>query len=477
MTRRLLLTYLTITAFALAIVIIPFGTVFAGREKDGLLFDIERDAQVVASRSEDALDTGASPQLDALLTDYRATGGRIVIVDSNGMSVADSDAVGGPAQNFSNRPEIQTALGGSRASGVRRSETAGTDLVFVSIPVVSNGVVRGAVRITYPTATLDARVRSNWLRLGVLSGVVLLVVTAVGVVLARSVSRPVRLLQDAAHRMAGGDLTVRVPTDEGPPELRDLASTFNITAQRLSDLVDSQRRFVADASHQLRTPLTALRLRLENLAPRVGDADRPRIEAALKETARLGRLVQSLLVLARLDAAPHEITDIDVAQVLAERTETWVPVAVDQDVQLTCASPGGLRARAVPGALEQILDNLLANALDAAPAGSTVTVGATRDSEGVDVHVIDEGAGMTDEQRLHAFERFWRPSGAAGEGFGLGLAIVAEFAEASGGWARIERGPGGIGLDVVVHLPTTAGATTGPAAPRGEILNPALTSS
>ena len=411
MTRRLLITYLTITAFALAIVVIPFGIVFAGREKNDLLFDIERDAQVVASRAEDALEGSASPQLDTLLTDYRGTGGRIVIVDTNGLSVADSDAIGGAPQDFSNRPEIKAALGGSRANGIRRSETAGTDLVFVSIPVVSNGVVHGAVRITYPAAALDARVRSNWIRLAALSGLVLLVVTAVGVVLARSVSRPVQRLQDAAHRMALGDLTVRVPTDEGPPELRDLATTFNLTAERLSQLIDSQRRFVADASHQLRTPLTALRLRLETLAPRVDAVDRPRIDAAVNETARLGRLVQSLLVLARLDAAPHEVIEIDVGATVAERTETWTPVAVEQDVELTSTSASGLLARAVPGALEQILDNLVSNALDVAPAGSTVRIEAAGAHPGVDIHVIDQGPGMPEEQRRHAFERFWRPPG------------------------------------------------------------------
>ncbi len=475
MTRRLLLTYLTITAFALAIVVIPFGVVFAGREKNDLLFDIERDAQVVASRSEDDLENGVAPQLDTLLADYRANGGRIVIVDPTGMSVADSEAIGGPPQDFSNRPEIQAALRGGRANGVRHSETAGTGLVFVAIPVVSNGVVHGAVRITYPTSTLEARVRSNWIRLGVLSALVLLVVTAVGVVMARSVSRPVRRMQEAAHRMALGDLTVRVPTDEGPPELRDLAATFNLTAERLSQLIDSQRRFVADASHQLRTPLTALRLRLETLGPRAAAADRPRLEAAVNETARLGRLVQSLLVLARLDAAPHDVTDIDVAAIVTERTETWVPVAGDHAVQLTSASPPGLTARAVPGALEQILDNLISNALDAAPAGSTVTIQVARAHEGVDVHVIDQGTGMTDEQRAHAFERFWRPAGAAGEGFGLGLAIVSQLADASGGAARIDTGPGGVGLDVVVHLPAGSINTQSPTA-HVEIPNPVLTS-
>ena len=341
---------------------------------------------------------------------------------------------------------------------------------------MSNGVVHGAVRITYPAATLDARVRSNWIRLAALSGLVLLIVTAVGVVLARSVSRPVRRMQDAAHRMALGDLTVRVPTDEGPPELRDLATTFNLTAERLSQLIDSQRRFVADASHQLRTPLTALRLRLETLAPRVDATDRSRIDAAVNETARLGRLVQSLLVLARLDAAPHEVIDIDVAATVAERAETWTPVAVEQDVQLTSTSAPGILARALPGAVEQILDNLVSNALDAAPSGSTVRIEAHGDDGGVDIHVVDQGPGMTEDQRRHVFERFWRPPGATGQGFGLGLAIVAQLAEASGGFARIDPGPGGIGADVVVHLPRVATVSGPPPAPPAEILNRALTS-
>jgi signal transduction histidine kinase len=195
----------------------------------------------------------------------------------------------------------------------------------------------------------------------------------------------------------------------------------------------------------------------------------------VNETARLGRLVQSLLVLARLDAAPHEVIDIDVAATVADRAETWTPVAVEQCVQLTSASESGLLARALPGALEQILDNLVANALDVAPAHSTVRIEADPAGDGIDVHVIDQGPGMSQEQRRHAFERFWRPPGATGEGFGLGLAIVAQLAEASGGLARIDTGPMGIGTDVVVHLPL-ASTVTAPPAPRAEILNRALTS-
>ena len=109
----------------------------------------------------------------------------------------------------------------------------------------------------------------------------------------------------------------------------------------------------------------------------------------------------------------------------------------------------------VPGAIEQILDNLISNALDAVPDDTEVVVRAHPTAEVVDLHVIDQGPGMDADTRAHAFERFWRPdagSSSASDGFGLGLAIVARLAARSGGAARLEPAPGGVGLDVVVTL-------------------------
>jgi len=173
MTRRLLITYLAITALTLAVVVVPLGRIFAERERDQLTFDIERDAQAVASLVEDPLEAGAAPAIDSVLTRYDESGGRIVVVDRNGISVADSDAVGGAPRDFSTRPEIAAALDGQRSSGTRASETVGGDLLYVAVPVASGGTVHGAVRITYPTSTLDARVRTTWWRLGLLCAVVL----------------------------------------------------------------------------------------------------------------------------------------------------------------------------------------------------------------------------------------------------------------------------------------------------------------
>jgi hypothetical protein len=185
MVRRLLVTYLTITALVLAAVVVPLGLTFADRERDRLVFDVERDAQAVSTLVEDALEAGTAPTIDDLLADYADTGGRIVVVDTDGISVADSDRPTGSRRDFSTRPEIAAALDGQRSSGTRSSETLGTGLMYVAVPVASGGVVHGAVRVTFPTSALDARVTSMWLRLGALSAVVLVAVALVGMVLAR----------------------------------------------------------------------------------------------------------------------------------------------------------------------------------------------------------------------------------------------------------------------------------------------------
>lgn len=452
MARRLLVTYLTITALALASVIVPLGLTFADHERDQLSFGIERDAQAIASMAEDALEGGTTPSVNSVLSDYRASGGRVVIVDRRGFSVADSDNVGGGPRDFSSRPEMAAALDGQRATGTRRSETLGTNLVYAAVPVASGGVVHGAVRITYPTSKVDARVRDAWVRLALLSAVVLGIVAGVGVVFARGVTRPVRRLERAAHDLAAGDLTVRVDTNDGPPELRALGETFNTTAQQLGQLVESQHRFVADASHQLRTPLTALRLRLETLEPYVADSAQPKLHAAVSETNRLARLVQSLLVLARTDATTSTCEPVELSAIVSGRVDAWSPVAGDQAVQLVADVPGDVWVDAVRGAVEQMLDNLISNALDIAPEGTAVTIRIIPRAEGTEVHVIDQGPGMPPEERARAFERFWRAGSSTGGGFGLGLAIVARLAEQCGGEARLDHGPDGRGLDAVVSL-------------------------
>ena len=170
--------------------------------------------------------------------------------------------------------------------------------------------------------------------------------------MSRWIARPLGKLEEAAAAAGGGDLSARAPVDSGPPEVKTLAAGFNDMVARLEELIDSQEAFVADASHQLRTPLTALRLRLENLERDVTPSGRDDVESALAEVARLSRLVDGLLALARADRAPAAVEDVDVAATVEERLAAWSALAAERDVRLEPAVRDGVVARATLGRLE-----------------------------------------------------------------------------------------------------------------------------
>lgn len=479
MNRRLLVSYLTLAVFVLLILEVPLGIAFARNQQAILTTGIERDATVLAGVAEDALERGVPTDLDAVVRRYeRRTGGRVVIVDDQGVSVADSDPPAPGRRDFSTRTEFVTALSGRVATGTRYSETLDQRLLYVAVPVASGGVVHGAVRITYPTTEVDQRVTRNWLLLAAVAAVVLAAATLVSVLIARSVGRPLRHLRRAASALAEGDLSARADVTAGPPEVRAVAATFNTMAARLEQLVASQRAFVADASHQLRTPLTALRLRLDNLEADVSDDAAADLAAAIDETDRLGRLVDGLLQLLRAEGAQIEAVVIDAGEVLRTRYDAWRSVADDRDVTLRLEAGTVPPVSAAHGAIDQALDNLIANAIDAAPAGSAITLSAQHVDGAVELHVTDQGPGMTEAQRRRAFDRFWRAGDTTHGGFGLGLAIVQRLVTASGGTIRLGQGPDG-GLDAVISLrsaaphsqrrrPPTTGTSGAPGASAGD---------
>jgi signal transduction histidine kinase len=453
MNRRFLATYVALALVVLASLEIPLGIQYGRSERRDLTGRIERDALTMATFAEDTLEHGLQappPGLVRVAKQYqRDPGGRVVIVDRTGVSLLDTNPPFPGRRSFASRPEIASALRGNIASGTRHSSTLGTDLIYVAVPISSGGTVRGAVRITYPTSTLDSRVRRYWLLLAAIGGVVLAAATVVGLRLARTLTEPLSALEEAAAAVGAGDLRARAPADSGPPEIRALASEFNHTVSRLEALLRSQDEFVADASHQLRTPLAALRLRLENLERDVGENGKDDLAAALAELSRLSRLVDGLLALARADAAKPAPTSLDVRETVSARVDAWSPELAARGVVADVRLAEPLRALTTPGALEQILDNLLSNALAVSQPGDTITIEGLRTADGVVLHVRDEGPGMSAEQRSRAFDRFWR-TGSPG-GTGLGLAIVQRLVTADDGEVALRDGEGG-GLDVVVTL-------------------------
>ena len=465
MSRRLLASYLTLAAIVLLALEIPLAIVFARSERQDLTRKVERDAVALASRFEGALESGNGltqlrPQVDAYA---KSTGGRVVVVRSDGQSVTDTskqDDLG----SFASRPEFIQALGrgpdgkATTATGIRHSATLGGDILFVAVPIAREGVVLGAVRITFPTSEVDSRVHRTWIILGALAVIVLCVSALVGLRFAQATVIPLARLERAADAAGAGDLTVRAPV-EGPPEVRSLAGRFNQMVGRLGDLVRSQETFVADASHQLRTPLAGLRLRLENLEANVDEDGRGSLEGAIGEVDRLNRLVDGLLVLARADSGAATAESIDLGALVEDRVALWSALADEQQVHAEARVDGPVNVRATPGRLDQVLDNLLENALAVSPPSGTITVSAKNQADGVELHVRDQGPGMSEDERVRAFDRFWRSERTQTEGTGLGLAIVRRLVESDGGSIELRTADGG-GLDVVITLLRPATADT-----------------
>jgi two-component system OmpR family sensor kinase len=321
-----------------------------------------------------------------------------------------------------------------------------------------DGTVVGAIRLSYPDDPIVQRLWQIWgFRAGLAVGV-LIVAAFLGLWLARRVTRPLRELNGMAARLRDGDLTARAE-ETGPPETRTLARTLNTAAETIDTLVGSQRAFIGDASHQLRTPLTALRLSLDNVADGVDDPHvREDVEMATAEVVRMSRLVNGLLALARAEADVAHPEPVQVLDVVAERFTAWRAAADERSISLV--SEGfDIRVLATPGHLEQVLDNVLSNALEVSPDGGTILVRTTRPGS---LEVIDSGPGLADADRARAFDRFWRGQGLTGKGgSGLGLAIVKQLVTDDGGAVSLETASGG-GLCVRIRLspasPTSGGS-------------------
>lgn len=503
MRRRLILSYVILTLVVLITLEVPLGISFADHQRDEIASKLLRDAFTLANFSAETLAGSDSVDLSLLVNRYtEETGGRVVIVDAQGAMRADSDPPVAGERSFASRPEISAALRGEVVSGTRRSSTLGAGLFYVAVPAMAGNELEGAVRITYPSDHIDAQIRRYTITLVAVGLVALGASIAIGVLFARWVSRPIENLTTASLRFGTGDLSARAPSTTGPPEVRELAGAFNSTALRLQELISAQEQFVADASHQLRTPLTALRLRLEMIEDSIesdeGDREQTAIDvtAAREEVQRLSRLVDGLLTLARADRQSDSGTaeQIDLDDFLTERSQAWALIAVDHDVEVV-AIPSHLHTRATPDRLTQVLDNLLANAIEASPPHSRITLSASRpshdsrgssttgdpgdpakvgnrtnqdssnqahradgvsgnDSKVIEIRVTDQGPGLADEIRDHAFDRFRRvgPSTSELGGTGLGLAIARKLINADGGSIDLIPNPDQ-GLTAVIRLP------------------------
>jgi signal transduction histidine kinase len=448
-------TLLLALAYVLLLALIALGVPLAVSLRDRVDAEVKGQARsqadVVAASAAELLEPPRRSGLRRLARiSADSVRGRVIVVDRRGRLLADS--AGAPAgRSYASRPEVQAALHGHSEQISRNSNTLGTEILATAVPVLEHGRPGGAVRITQSVAAVNRAVRTSILDLAALAGVVLLLGFAAGALIARQIALPIRRLDRAARRVAEGDLDTAVAV-EGSSEQRSLGRAFNEMTQRIRRLLRVQQDFVADASHQLRTPLTGLRLRLENLAGRTAgdEAMAAELEASMREIDRLSQIVDELLILSR--AGEHELPGerIDLGEAAARAAERWRGAARERRIELTAESNGAASAWCAGPDLDRSIDALVENALRYSPAGSAVTIAAAPGR----LEVLDEGPGLEPGEEDAVFERFSR--GSAGRhgpgGTGLGLPIARELTRQWGGEVALEnRGRGG--LRAVIEVP------------------------
>ena len=381
-------------------------------------------------------------RLEQIVTQAAAqVGGRVIAVDDRGILVADSKGPGslGTSYATSGRPEIGHALAGTPFSEIRDSIDLGHDIMATAVPIQDEQRLVGAVRITRSVQQANDNVRNVTLGLAAIGIAALVAGMLLAFGLAGSLSRPLTRLAAAARRLGEGDLSARAGDVSGASEVEELGQSFDEMADRLERSAQAQREFVANASHQLRTPLTAMKLRLEGAIAEAADEElRGRLEAADREVDRLSGIVDRLLVMAR-EIEEGISASVDLREAVDRAVIRWNERAGQRDSTVVAQGDGG-SARVDPTDLDQILDNLLDNATVYAPGEVTIESGGSNGR--VFVAVRDRGPGIAPQDLARVTERFYRGRGVASGGSGLGLAIARQLVEKWGGTLDVQSAHG-----------------------------------
>lgn len=449
MRRRLLQSLVPMVVILAIVAAWPLANFIATGASRTLFLSRSNDADWFATMAEGPLQSGDIASLRELAVRYHQLYNTpVFVVDVDSRVIATSRS----GVNV-NEPDLATALSSTLAGRLPAEPPAmwpwKSGEMVVARPVVNNGRVLGAAVLRVPTEHARDQVQNGLLLL--LGGLIVAIVAVViGIVrpVSRWVLRPINDLDNATHQVTRGALDTRVSTDGRAPELRRLGDSFNSMALSLHQARQREREFVADASHQLRTPLTSARIHIEGLS-RLS----PTARFALSDIDRLGRIVQRLSRLAGSDRpgdAEGSEEPLDLAQAIKERLVGWKAVYAADDLELIIGEmvPGGVASELE---VDDILDVLLDNA--SKYGAPPVEVSVLRDGTEVVLSVRDHGLGLGSRDLKKVGERFWRSAHHREmPGTGLGLAIVRSEAARVGGRV-VARPPIGGGLVIEVRVP------------------------
>ncbi|MFC4035102.1 sensor histidine kinase [Streptomyces polygonati] len=483
MRSRLLTLLLVLMAGVLLALGFPLAASQAAAQQQRVVVDRIDDttrfaalAQFVSARDEDtdAVDPADDERLHTLRTElvrYQQLYGIGV-----GVFYRDRTAMAAAPGGWRVPPEGElydsyyAALLGRRAHNPRQVWPWQSRTLAISSPIVRDGDVVAVVVTDSPTGALRSRILHGWLLLAAGEFAAMAIAVLLAVRLTGWVMLPVATLDRVTHDIATGRMKSRVEAAGGPPELRRLIRSFNEMADNVEAVLDQQRAFVADASHQLRNPLSALLLRIELLGFALPDGH-TEAESVKEEGHRLAQVLDDLLGLAVAENAGNRLVATDITELARGRTEAWRAVADRAGIALEFAeseseSGPGPEGRPVTGwadtvALSSALDAVLDNALKFTPGGETVRVRVTAADERVAITVADGGPGLSDDELARIGDRFWRSARHQNvQGSGLGLSIAHALLGRSGGAVTYgRREPRG--LEVTLTVPRATGVTTG----------------
>jgi len=445
---RLVLSFTYALLVVIVALTVPLAIVLRDRARAELEAIALVNAQTIAtSLDAEQLDVDRRERLADDIDRYaEEVTGRVIVLDPDGVVVADSDGEDLEQRyDTPGRPEVQEALDGVVSAGVRPSRDEGGEIVVAAAPVVEEGDLVGVVRISRDVEQVQRNVTTATIAIAAVAIAGLVAGLVLAFVLARSLSRPLSRLATAARGLGRGDLSTRAGPVSGGEEIEQLGRSFDEMADRVERTMRAQREFVANASHQLRTPLTGIKLRVESA---LAETDDPVIQHELRamdaEVDRLAGIVDSLLVMAR-EIEEGQQTHVDVHDAAARAVERWTDRARGAGATVTLSGEPVV-ALASPGDLDQVLDVVLDNAVAYAPG--PIEVRAEAIGTRANVSVQDHGAGIPVEELPRVMERFYRGHRAPEGGSGLGLSIARELAEKWGGSLAVTSDEG-VGTRVV----------------------------
>jgi signal transduction histidine kinase len=447
---------------------VPLGINVADRINGDVRSQAMAQAEVVAAAANDVMEPPELAKLDELAaTNAKTSKGRVLIVDAQGRALSDSAGPGRTGADYSTRPEIEAAVGGQSSQIERYSETLKQDILATAVPVVHLGRDVGAVRITQSTSEIQASIQRAIVTLVAVGGLVLLLGLFAGWLIADALTRPMRQLEQTAESVSADDLSVRAEVT-GPREQRALASAFNSMLERLAEFIEEQNQFLRDASHQLKTPVGAIRQRLQEIEVLTNDPEVSEQARKADETAvRMKAITDNMLHLAHLvaDEDPTiEWLDLEAyAQQLVERWGAGIQSREPKvEIVLGPTATGAVsRGACTRDHLDTITDALIENSVAYSDGVGPIEISVIDHG----LMICDRGPGLQADEMDAVFRRFYR--GKAGqarpEGTGLGLAMAREIAQNMNGNVVLRNRTDGLtGAMAIVTLSDSMPAETEP---------------